>query len=330
MWWVMSIKNFRERSPQLIGILSILAITLGTVFAFSIDKIPQVKQAYDVQAQFADAAGLKIDNQVRVAGIKVGVVSDVQLAGDRVIVSMEIDNGIEVPADATAEIKLATLLGTKFVELVGRGTSELLEEGDVIPLERTKVPYEIYQAANQGTAVLEGLDGGLLNDLLVELTVLTEEAQDEVGIALEGLNALGTDLSERDEDLAALLQGADDLTGLLSEQGDNLIGLIESSNEVLSSLASQREELQSLLEVTKSMAKDLADLVKDHHGELDSIFRRLHKALVVLDKNVEHLDVAFQYAGDSSKYFGQILQQGRWADIFTCVTVVTAGCEQDE
>ena len=324
----MGVKNFRERSPVFIGIIGIIAVTAGTIGAFYIEKIPQVKQAYEIKAEFADAAGLIVENQVRVAGIKAGTVSSVELAGDKVLVTMEVENDIDIPDDAGAEIKLATLLGTKFVEIDGKGGGPYLEEGDLIPLERTAVPYEIFQAANEGTEVLEDLDGEALNDLLVELTKLTRITKEEVGTALAGLNDLGGQLNSREDDLKSLLAGSKDLTKLLSDEGDDLVRLIDASNGVLGSLASKREEIQSLLETTKLMAADFTDLLRDNRGNIDLILKRLHNALVVLDNNIEDLDVALEYAGPSSRYFGSIWQQGRWADIINCALIASDLCEQ--
>jgi phospholipid/cholesterol/gamma-HCH transport system substrate-binding protein len=325
-----SIKNFRERSPLIVGIISIAAIAAATTFAFFIDRIPALKQAYEVKAEFKDAAGVTSENQVRVAGIKVGTVKSVELAGDRVLVTMEIDNGTEIPDDAFAEIKLATLLGTKFIDIEAKGGGPFLEDGATIPVERTTVPYEIYQASNQGTNVLEGLDGKALNEMLVELTELTRIAEDEIGIALEGLNDLGQGINAKDEELRSLLAGADDLTALLDEEGDNIVRLIDSSNDVLGSLARQREEVQSLLEVTNIMARDVTSLLRENEGNIDSILTDLHRALVVLERNVEHLDQALEYAGPSSRYFGSIFTQGRWGDIYSCAIIGTGSCEFDE
>lgn len=326
----MSIRNFRERSPIAIGILSILGIAGAVTFAFSMDKIPALQQVYEVKAEFSDAAGLNPENQVRVAGIKVGTVEAVELDGDHVDVTMEIDNGVEVPADATAEIKLATLLGTKFVHIDGTGGGPYLEPGDVIPLERTSIPYEIYQAANQGTGVLAELDGRLLNEMLSELAKVTRAAREEIGIALSGLNELGQGLNARDEELKQLLAGAEDLTDLLSDEGGEVVRLIDASNDVLASLAQQREELQSLLEATKQMAAEVTDLLRHNRGKLDSILVKLDRALKVLDRNVQHLDVALSYMGSSSRYFANVFRQGPWGDLYTCVLIVTLMCEQDE
>ena len=326
----MSIKTFRERSPIVVGILSIIGIAGATTFSFFLDRMPFVKQAYDITAEFADAAGLNADNQVRVAGIKVGTVKDIQLVKDRVIITMEIDNGTEIPKDANAELKLATILGTKFIDIEATGGGPYLEDGDTIPLENTETPYEIYQAANQGTGVIEDLDGEALNDLLVELTTLTRVAKDEVGEALEGLNELGAGLNARNEDLRSMLSGANDLTKLLADEGDEINRLIDSSNNVLGYLSQKREELQSLLESTRFMAANLTDVLQDNRTEVDQILDRLHGALKVLADNVEHVDMALEYAGPSSKYFGSILIQGPWADIYSCALVLSNSCENDE
>jgi phospholipid/cholesterol/gamma-HCH transport system substrate-binding protein len=326
----MSTKNFRERSPVLIGILSIIGISIGMFLSFSIDKLPFIKQAYEVEADFANAAGLSSENQVRVAGIKVGTVSDIQLLEDRVRVTLEIENGIEIPEDAFAEIKLATILGTKFVEVEGKGGGPFLEDGDHIPMERTAVPYEIYQAANQGTGVLEGLDGEALNASLRELANVVNITREELGDALAGLNNLGASLNANDADLTSLLAESNKLTRFLADEGDELVRLIDSSNTVLETLVDQRDEIQSLLASTQFMTERLTTLLRNNRGNIDVIVARLNRALGVLERNVEHLDVALEYVGPSSRYFGKVFSQGRWGDIYDCVVILTESCEQDE
>ncbi|MEA2452056.1 MAG: phospholipid/cholesterol/gamma-HCH transport system substrate-binding protein [Actinomycetota bacterium] len=322
----MSVKNFRERSPVIIGLISILAIAAATTFAFSIDKIPSLKSAFKITADFRDAAGLTAENQVRVAGIKVGSVADIQLDGDHVHVTMEIDKGTQIPKGAFAEIKLATILGTKFVDIEAKGGAPYMEDGDSIALEDTAIPYEIYQASNQGTNLLEDLDGPALNDALVELTKLINTSKVELGEALAGLNELGAGLNDKEEDIRSLLANSNDLTALLADEGDEINNLIVSSDAVLSSLAQKREEIQSLLEAAKLMSGQLAGVLKDNRENVDAILSKLHKALVVLDRNVEHLDVALEYVGPSSRYFGEVFSQGRWGDIFNCAPILTAGC----
>ena len=166
--------------------------------------------------------------------------------------------------------------------------------------------------------------------MLVELTKLTKISQEEIGQALEGLNELGAGLSAKDEDLRSLLSGANDLTDLLSDECDEIVRLIDSSNAVLGSLARKREEVQSLLATTNIMARDVTALVRENRGNLDSILGDLHRALVVLSQNVQHLDQALEYAGPSSRYFGSVFTQGPWGDIYTCAIILSETCENDE
>lgn len=327
----MSVKTFRERSPVLIGIISIIGITVGMILSFSINKLPFVKQAYDIEADFANGAGLVGENQVRVAGIKVGTVKGIELVDDHVRVSMEIDNGTEIPADAHAEIKLATILGTKFVEIQGEGGgAPFMADGDHIPLERTAVPYEIYQASNEGTGVLEGLDGKALNDSLRQLAKVVTITKEELGGALAGLNDLGSSLNAKDDELKSLLAESNKLTRFLADEGDELVRLIDSSNIVLETLVDQQDEITSLLDSTQFMTRELTSLLRNNRPELDTILTRLDRALGVLARNSAHLDVALEYAGPSSRYFAKVFSQGRWGDIYDCVVILTESCEQDE
>ncbi|MFN2593260.1 MAG: MCE family protein, partial [Actinomycetota bacterium] len=282
---------------------------------------------YEIKAQFADAVGLTTSNQVRVAGIKVGQVTGIKLEGDHVLVTMDIDNGTQIPKSASADLKLATLVGTKYINVDAKGGGPYMTDGDLIPLSRTTVPYEIFQAANQGTKVLQGLNGDQLNLALRELTKVVKKSRTKLGSALTGLSKLGEGLNSRQRDLTQLLSNADNLTQLLSGQGNNINRLIDSSNEVLGTLDQKRAGLQSLLHRTNLMAADLFSVLRTNRGNLTNILNDLHNALVVLNNNVSNLDVAFEWAGPSSRYFGSIFQHGRWGDIFSCALVISKTCE---
>ena len=78
------------------------------------------------------------------------------------------------------------------------------------------------------------------------------------------------------------------------------------------------------------MARDVAALVRDNRANLDSILADLHRALVVLSQNVQHIDQALEYVGPSSRYFGSIFTQGPWGDIYSCALILSASCENDE
>ena len=74
----------RRRSPAAAGALGILVVLLATLSAFFLDSLPIIGAGATYNAEFSEAAGLKPTNEVRIAGVKVGQVTAVELEGDRV------------------------------------------------------------------------------------------------------------------------------------------------------------------------------------------------------------------------------------------------------
>jgi phospholipid/cholesterol/gamma-HCH transport system substrate-binding protein len=136
--------SFRERNQVVVGLVSILVLALVFLLAFDFKKLPFISHNFTITAEFADAAGLSPGSDVRIAGLKVGTVSHVTLASDRVLVTLSVAGGVTIPRDATAAISLKTILGTKSVVIKATGPGPYLHNGDRIPLDRTEIPFEIY------------------------------------------------------------------------------------------------------------------------------------------------------------------------------------------
>ena len=82
---------FRERNPVIIGAIS-LAVVLGLILlAFNAEKLPVIGGGDTYYADFTEAGGLKANDEVRIAGVRVGKVDAVALDGDHVKVTFRID-----------------------------------------------------------------------------------------------------------------------------------------------------------------------------------------------------------------------------------------------
>jgi phospholipid/cholesterol/gamma-HCH transport system substrate-binding protein len=127
-----------ERNPVIIGIIITAITVVITVLGLSIQRSDLVS-GYEVVAELADANGLRVGDQVLVAGVRSGRVLSLDLAEDRVEARLQVE-GVDLPARTTqARVVLRTLVGTRAIALEAPGGMDgpLLAEGDVIPLERT-------------------------------------------------------------------------------------------------------------------------------------------------------------------------------------------------
>lgn len=88
---------------------------------------------YTVYARFSSIGGLRVGAGVEIAGVSVGKVSAINLEqndeGSLAVVTIKVQNGVELTDTCIASIKTAGLIGDKYVSLSPGGAAELLENG---------------------------------------------------------------------------------------------------------------------------------------------------------------------------------------------------------
>lgn len=130
-----------RRGPRVprsvVGALAI-AVFLGLIwFGYEVaNGIPGVPY-HNVTAQFADVAGLRTGNGVRVDSVRVGQVSAIGYRDHHATVTIQLPPGYKVYRDATAGIGARNALGVDFVELDPGHPSSGLLTSNVIPVQRT-------------------------------------------------------------------------------------------------------------------------------------------------------------------------------------------------
>jgi phospholipid/cholesterol/gamma-HCH transport system substrate-binding protein len=104
-----------------------LALQLGEVSFLSDSK------TYLLKAEFDNVAGVKKGASVQVAGVVVGEVAVVELSEDDVaVLSLKIDNSLEVPIDSMASVKSQGIIGDKYIQLSLGGEEELFKPGGLL------------------------------------------------------------------------------------------------------------------------------------------------------------------------------------------------------
>lgn len=336
----MSRLSFPERRPWLVGLVSILVLTVGVGFAFSLNRFEGLRGVYTISADLEDAAGLQPGNEVRVAGVKVGRVTNLELTPDSARVAMEIENDVRLPVETVLEVKLKTLLGQKFIDLrypsvyleavsSGDPLPELdgyLEQGDVIPLERTTVPYEVYEAANEGTGVLEGIDKPALRKMLTVLSRTVGTSKEELGRALSSIGAATDVLSGKGADISALLRNVEKVTATLDAGGDDLEGVLTNASEVLGTLADRRAEISGLLAATDELTRDLALILQVARGSISAGAVDLDGLLATAESELGSIDAALEELATAQAMFARPLQFGRFVEGHVCAITTEDTC----
>ena len=120
--------------------LAILSLRLGKIELFN-------NKGYVIYANFDNISGLKVGDQVEIAGVQVGKVISISLKDYRARVGMRINDGVHIDTDAIASIKTSGIIGDKYVSVSLGGGEHDLADGGVI--RRTQSAFVLEDAIGQ-------------------------------------------------------------------------------------------------------------------------------------------------------------------------------------
>jgi phospholipid/cholesterol/gamma-HCH transport system substrate-binding protein len=123
-----------ERSEVLAG-AAVVAVALGFLaYAANSAGFSRESDGYTLKASFRSVDGISVGSDVRMAGIKVGRISDLTLNPQTFFAdaTISLPKGIELPDDSAILISSEGLLGGNFVEIVPGGSPDVLAPGDEI------------------------------------------------------------------------------------------------------------------------------------------------------------------------------------------------------
>jgi phospholipid/cholesterol/gamma-HCH transport system substrate-binding protein len=309
------VKSFKERNPVVLGVVGTLVLLLVAAGVFFYQDLPGFGGT-TYQAEFSEAAGLRPDDEVRVAGVKVGEVTDVELADDRVLVGFRIQDAW-IGEATTAAIKLKTLLGRKYLALFPTGKSTL-DPSRPITMDRTVTPYDV-TAAFEGLASTAGaIDTEQLAKSFRTISDTFADSPQHVRAALGGLSALSKTISSRDAQLAELLGNTRKITRTLAGTNDEFDKLLDDGNLLLTELANRRDAIHDLLTGTTDLAEQLSGLVADNQRQLAPALSQLDTVTGVLRRYTDDIDASLKLAGPYFRLVNNATGSGRWIDNYLC------------
>ena len=287
----------KEVKVGIIGVIGLVFFYLGSNFLKGIDFFSPINRYY---ALYENVDGLIVANPIIVNGFTVGRVSDIKILQNRenkILVSMDIDEGLVIGSNSKATLSSNDFLGSKAIVLTIGDITNPIDEGDTINSEIAGGLSELLEKAtpitdNLGVTIsrlndiLSSLRGsgdmitntlGNLNDILTNTNELIDNNEETLTNTLSNLNNLTEDLSQKLKDIDPIIEGANNMISNFNkvdfESTFNQIDILLSSvNGVFDNLESGELGTLSLL---------LSD---------DSLYNNLNKTAFDLDKLLKHIN----------------------------------------
>lgn len=304
---------FRERNPVVIGAISLVVLAGLLLASFNAASLPIIGGGDVYYAAFDEAGGLEADDEVRIAGVRVGKVEDVELAGDHVRVRFRIEDGAEFGQESAAAIKVKTLLGSMFLAIQPAGDGQM-DEGYEIPVDRTTSPFDVVEAFSGLAETSEKIDTDRLAKSMTTFADLTRNTPEEFRAALDGVSALSSNVAAKNEQINTLLQNLEKVSGVLDERDEDIIALMRDADVLFRALVQRREAIHRLLVSTSRMSVELTALVRQSREDLAPALANLESVVQVLNKNEDNIDNSLRLMAPFYRVFANTLGTGPWFD----------------
>lgn len=314
-------RSFSERNKVLIAVVGLLLLATAFLGALNMAALPILGGGSVNTAMFTESGGLRAGDEVRVAGVRVGEVTDVRIEGEVVRVQFRTED-VELPGDTTAAVKVKTMLGQKYLSLDPLGSGELTS---AIPVERTTTAYDVNAAFSDLASNAEAIDTDQMEASMRALSSAFRDTPESVQTMVTGLTDLSRTISSRDEDLAKLMKATEGVTGTLAERKDAIELLITDGSDLLAELQKRREAVRAMLTGTADLGEQLQGLVEDNDKSLEPALTKLDRVTAILNRNQDNLDKAARMLGPYYRVLVSATGQGPWADAYLCGLFDEAG-----
>ncbi len=276
-----------------IGLFVTLTSTALIAYVVQTAEIIGGGQSYTVHAYIDDASGLLVDSNVKLAGVTVGRLRDIELDGTRARLTLEIREDVELYEDASIAKATESMLGTATVSInPGSGQGAMLSRGDTVRnVRQSSSISDTVGSANQlavsATEMVEELTRYLRDEETVQalseiVQVARETAistsrllEENLRIArstIQNIESFSGRLDRQSVDQLASVQQILESTASLTERLDRLVGANDQS--MAASIQGIEENLDSLQRVLASLESSAADveqvtrLVRDGEGNV--------------------------------------------------------------
>jgi phospholipid/cholesterol/gamma-HCH transport system substrate-binding protein len=234
-----------------------------------------------IYVQMPDTLALNTNSRVRVADVWVGTVRDIRLKNWIATLTLDVDPGVKLPANATAKIGQTSLLGTQHVELAVPKTPspQQLKSGDTIPLRNSSAYPTIERTLASIAVILTG--GGITNLDVIQTEILNilDGHVDQVHEFLRRLDTFTAELNRRRGDLTRAIDSTNQLLTIIANHNDTLDRVLTDIPPLIQHFADTRElfadATESLGRFSDVANRALSDTRPNLHQNLQSLQRPL-------------------------------------------------------
>ncbi|MER7071719.1 MCE family protein [Terrabacter sp. NPDC000476] len=317
----------KVRGP-LVKLVVFAAVTLfaTSILALTIANI-QLGSKATYTADVSDATGVIPGQDVRIAGVRVGEVTDVRVApgstsgGATAQIDFSVLKSSVLTQGTEVTVKYRNLVGQRYLALTqGAGAPAALADGATIPLARTHAALDLTVLFNGFKPLFAALSPSDVNELSGLLVQTLQGEGGDVNTLLARTASLTSTIADRDAVIGRTVDNLNTVLGTVDAHDQQLLSLVDQLQRFTSGLAADRETIGRSLSGINTLSAETADLLVSTRPLVKDDVAQLRTLATTLDKpaNVKEFEDFISNAPNRITTLTRTATYGSWFNFYLC------------
>lgn len=267
-------------------------------------------------AEFSNVTGLENGDFVRIAGVEVGKVENVEIQPDTTaLVEFTADESVVLTQGSRAIIRYDDLIGGRYLALQeGAGSTTTLKAGDTIPLARTSPALDLDALIGGFRPLFQALDPDQVNALSGQLIQALQGQGGTINSFLAQTATLTSTLADRDQLIGDVIVNLNVVLGSLGDQSDQFEKAVDALSELVTTLEARGEDISSGVAYTNAAAATITDLLAEARPPFAKTIKETDRAAGIVVADHEYFDNLLNTLPDA---YQALARQGIYGDFFS-------------
>ncbi len=271
-------------------------------------------------ATFTDVLGLRVGDDIRMAGVRVGRVDAIDFDGDyKARVDFRIQNDQRLTTTTKALVRYQNLIGQRYIALVpGKDEGAVLTAGSAIPVERTEPSFDVSSLLSGFEPLFSVLQPDQVNSLSETLIQALQGNNVSLSALITQAAELAGTFGQRDKILGDVIGNLSSVIAGLANRSGELETLITQARSLVESLYAQGESLKASVDTVAKSTDSLAALINQVKPNLARAQNDATSGVALLILNGASLDQAAVELPTVLNGLARFTSYGAYANAYIC------------
>jgi phospholipid/cholesterol/gamma-HCH transport system substrate-binding protein len=275
-------------------------------------------------AEFTNVTNLRKGKLVRIAGVEVGKVKDININPDATVrVEFTADQSVTLTQGTRAVLRYDNLFGDRFLALEeGAGGLKTLRPGQTIPVVNTEPALDLDALIGGFRPLFRALNPEQVNALSGQLIEAFQGQGPTIGSFLEQAAAVTNTLADHDLLIGQVVGNLNVVLGSLGGQSDRLDKAVTSLSQLIHGLAERKADISNAVAYTNAAAGTVADLLSQARAPFQKVVHETDRTAAIAVADHDYLDNLLNTLPDKYRVMDRQAMYGDFFSFYLCDVVL--------